>query len=314
MPEPLTPTRPNALFRHWAPSSPRLDATAEPLIWHDSVVGIWPVAHFLAVPWHDHEFYEVAFVIQGTGFHFSASREAPIRRGTVIFVPPGTAHGYRAGHDVVVVNCLFRAELAEFELLWASRDDALMTLFGRAAAQPGQTVDHVVAQLDSDTLDECIAELDAIRQREPGERSHASEIGHLLLALDVVARHGRYQTRTSPERRPATPRVVSAVLDLIEQDLTRHWTLADLSSEVFVGSFHLAHEFKRWVGAAPIAYANRRRVERAAALLAGTDDSIGAIGRAVGWPEPASFSRHFGKAFGVSPREYRRRRTTRQGT
>ena len=31
--------------------------------------------------------------------------------------------------------------------------------------------------------------------------------------------------------------------------------------------------------------------------------AIGAIGRAVGWPEPAVFSRQFRKAFGVSPRE-----------
>ena len=43
-------------------------------------------------------------------------------------------------------------------------------------------------------------------------------------------------------------------------------------------------------------------------LLAGTDDSIASIGRAVGWPEPAAFSRQFSKAFGVSPREFRRRR------
>lgn len=118
----------------------------------------------------------------------------------------------------------------------------------------------------------------------------------------------------SPERRPATPRVVSAALELIEEDLARRWTLAELSREVFVGSFHLAHEFKRWVGIAPMAYANQRRAERAAVLLSGTDDSIGAIGRAVGWPEPASFSRHFRQAFGVSPREYRRRRVERAGS
>jgi AraC-like DNA-binding protein len=76
---------------------------------------------------------------------------------------------------------------------------------------------------------------------------------------------------------------------------------------VFVGTFHLAHEFKRWVGIAPMAYLNQRRAERAAFLLSGTDDPIGAIGRAVGWPEPAAFSRQFRKAFGASPREYRRR-------
>ncbi len=298
---------------HWSPSSPRLDATAAPLIPPGSVVGLWPVAHWLAVPWHDHDFYEVAFITQGTGYHFCGSHEESVRRGTVIFVPPGTAHGYRALRDVVVYNCFFRAELSEFELLWASRDDALRTLFGRGAAGLGRSADHVLAELDSAALDDCIAELEAIRQEEPGQRSHASELGHLLLALDVVARHGRRQIPIPPERRPATSRGVNAALDLIEQDLARRWTLNDLSREVFVGSFHLAHEFKRWVGVAPMAFVNQRRAEQAAVLLSGTDDPIAAIGRAVGWPEPASFSRHFRRAFGVSPRQYRRRRGQREG-
>ncbi len=311
MPENLTPSRSTRTHGHWAPSSPRRDDTAEPLIGPGSVVGAWPVEHMLAVPEHDHEFYEVAFVTRGTGYHFCGSQEVAISRGTVVFVPPGASHGYRAQHDVAVFNCFFRAELAEFELLWASRDNALMTLFGRAAL-PGHAGGPVVAQLDVDELDECIGELDAIWQRKPDERSHASEIGHLLVALDLVARHGEYKQRTPTERLPATPRLVSAALDLIEEDLARHWTLGDLSREVFVGSFHLAHEFKRWVGVAPIAYANQLRAERAAVLLSGTDDSIGAVGRTVGWPEPASFSRHFRQAFGTSPREYRRRRNRRE--
>ena len=63
--------------------------------------------------------------------------------------------------------------------------------------------------------------------------------------------------------------------------------------------------FKRWVGMPPIAYANRRRAERAAILLSTTDDPVAAIGAHVGWPDPSHFSRRFRREFGVGPRTYR---------
>ena len=309
MSEGMKPTDPERNIWHMEPGDARPDASSEPqpLIAPGSVVGLWLVDHLPVVHAHDHAFYEMALVLSGSGFHVCGDSEEPVQAGTVVFVPPGVAHGYRGCRDMEVYNCFFRAELAEFELLWAARDDALGALFGRGGTRRLQD-DHVVIQVDRAAFEQCVSELDAIRHEDPSERSHARQIGHLLLALDLIARHGRRYGPTATERRLATPRVVAAVLDAFDADLARHWTLADLSTEVYVGSFHLAHEFKRWMGVSPMAYLARRRAERAGILLAGTDDSIASIGRAVGWPEPAAFSRQFSKAFGVSPREFRRRR------
>jgi AraC family L-rhamnose operon transcriptional activator RhaR len=300
--------QPARALRHWAPSSPRLDPTAEPLIGAASVVGLWPLEHFQAVPWHDHDFYEVAFVLQGSGYHFAGQREQPIRAGSVIFVPPGTAHGYRALKGVAVYNCFFRAELADFELLWAARDRGLVELFGNTTAAFRQRGAHVITQLDDVHFNASINELDAIRNTDPAERSHANEIAHLLLALDIVARRGR--AAAGPVAAPPTsqaPRIVSQALELIEGDLARSWSLADLAGEVYVTTYYLAHQFKKWVGIPPAAFICRRRAEHAAFLLTGTDDSIASVGRAVGWPEPAAFSRQFRRAYGVSPRAFRQR-------
>ena len=139
---------------------------------------------------HDHAFYEMALVLSGSGFHVCGDSEEPVQAGTVVFVPPGVAHGYRGCRDMEVYNCFFRAELAEFELLWAARDDALGALFGRGGTRRLQD-DHVVIQVDPAAFEQCIRELDAIRHEDPSERSHARQIGHLLLALDLIARHGR---------------------------------------------------------------------------------------------------------------------------
>ena len=309
MSEGMKPTRRKRNVWHMEPEDARPDASSDPhpLIDPGSVVGLWLVDHLPVVHPHDHAFYEMALVLSGSGIHACGDSEEPVQAGTVVFVPPGVAHGYRACREMQVYNCFFRAELAEFELLWAARDDALGALFERSGTKRLQD-DHVVIQVDPAAFEQCIRELDAIRNEDPSERSHARQIGRLLLALDLIARHGRRYGPAPSERRLATPPVVASVLDAFDADLARHWTLADLSAEAFVGSFHLAHEFKRWMGVSPMAYLAQLRAKRAGILLAGTDDSVASIGRAVGWPEPAAFSRQFSKAFGVSPREFRRRR------
>jgi AraC family L-rhamnose operon transcriptional activator RhaR len=104
---------------------------------------------------------------------------------------------------------------------------------------------------------------------------------------------------------PAAPTVVRAAVRLLEEDLRRHWTLDGLASELCVGVFYLVRLFKQWVGVPPIAFANQRRAERAAILLASTDDSVADVGAEVGWPDPSHFARRFRSAYGIGPRAYR---------
>jgi len=288
---------------HWTPSTLRTD-TGQPLIQPARTIGLWRPPHLQVVPLHDHAFFELGIVIEGSGFHFGPGHEEPIRPGMAVFVPPGIPHGFRAQQHVLVQNCFIRAELAEFELLWASQDDALGAFFGRVGA--GRPGSDIVLQLDPATMAAALAELAAIDGPEGKGSSRAGEIGHLLVALDLMARNGVLVT--TPARsssRPSLPYRVSAAMGVIERDLTRHWTLTELGHEVYVGPYYLAHEFKRWVGVAPLAYANWLRAERAAVLLSTTDNSMVAVGQAVGWPDAATLSRSFRKAFGQSPRTYR---------
>ena len=268
----------------------------------DQLVG-FSVAHQpLSVVVHFHDFYELALVVEGTGLHTTTAGEQRVHRGTVIFVSPGISHGWRMGESLVVYNCMLRVEAAQFDLPWARRDQWLGHLFG----PPGVESRHpVTATIDETALEDCLAHLDAIRERPAAERSEAYDLGHLLLALDVLA---RYLDREQPERVVVDPRaseLVAAAIDLLDRDLQRRWTLEELAGQLYVGTFHLVRQFNRWVGLPPIAYLNRRRAERAAMLLATTDVPIGSIGAEVGWPDPSQFSRRFRQHMEVSPRSYR---------
>ena len=103
--------------------------TADMFIAPGSVVGFFPAYHHFAIPWHDHDFYELGIVESGSGLHVGPGGSEPFRRGTVVLVPPGAGHEYRSCVEMRVLNCFFRAELDELELAWAFRDPGLRRLF-----------------------------------------------------------------------------------------------------------------------------------------------------------------------------------------
>ena len=103
------------------------------------------------------------------------------------------------------------------------------------------------------------------------------------------------------------PSSVATALALIEDDVAFPWTLAELSRLTYVGPTHLARSFARSLGMPPMHYLTQIRAERAAVMLTRTDDTVASIGAAVGWPDPAYFSRRFRAVFGMSPRDFRHR-------
>ena len=146
--------------------------------------------------------------------------------------------------------------------------------------------------------------LEAIRALPPERRTRPAELVRLLVALDCLAA-GDATGPAPVHERPATSQLVAQACELLEHDLTHPWTLAELSARLYVGPFHLARQFVRSVGMPPMRYLARWRAQRAAGLLVSTDQSVAAIGAAVGWPDPSQFSRRFRAEFGVSPRAYR---------
>jgi len=251
---------------------------------------------------HFHDFYELALVTQGTGLHVTADGEQRVSRGSVIFVAPGAGHGFRAGEGLVVLNCMLRVEATQFDLPWAHRDELLGRLFGAAESEPRQPL---LWFLDETELGECLSHLDAVRERPAADRNEAFDLGHLLLALDVIIRQVQPDRPKPVSVDPRASDLVVSAIDLLDQDLARRWTLKELSSRLCVGPFHLVRQFNRYVGLPPIAYLNRRRAEWAAALLATTEEPIGTVGAEVGWSDPSQFSRRFRQYMDISPSSYR---------
>jgi AraC-like DNA-binding protein len=79
----------------------------------------------------------------------------------------------------------------------------------------------------------------------------------------------------------------------------------DLARAAGLSRAHFSREFRRAFGESPHAYLLTRRLERAAALLRGTDRSVSDICFAVGLQSVGSFTTSFTRTYGMSPTAYR---------
>ena len=97
------------------------------------------------------------------------------------------------------------------------------------------------------------------------------------------------------------------VHDLLTEDLSRRVTIEELSRRFLMNPSTLKEVFKAVYGQSIAAHIREHRMERAAELLRGTDESVTRIAAAVGYESASKFSTEFRKAYGRLPTEYRKR-------
>jgi AraC-like DNA-binding protein len=103
---------------------------------------------------------------------------------------------------------------------------------------------------------------------------------------------------------PPTRRLLRAK-DLADARYFEALDVDDLAGAAGLSRAHFSREFRRAFGESPHAYLLTRRLERAAALLRTTGDSVADICFAVGLQSVGSFTTSFTRMFGASPTAYR---------
>jgi AraC-like DNA-binding protein len=93
--------------------------------------------------------------------------------------------------------------------------------------------------------------------------------------------------------------------DLIDARYPDSLDVPALAQAAHMSPAHFSREFRRAFGETPHQYLLTRRMERAAALLRGTDRSVAEVCMTVGLSSLGSFTTSFGRVFGMSPKAYR---------
>lgn len=136
-----------------------------------------------------------------------------------------------------------------------------------------------------------------------------SVVSRLMEVIFIQAIRHQYDTKSIPN----IP-FLSAVMDnnlkpaieAIHQHPERAWTLTQLAKLSSMSRGRFAQRFKELLGQSPIQYLTDWRLQKAKRLLRETNYSIAEVGYRSGYQSLPSFTRRFGKQFGISPGAFRK--------
>jgi len=121
----------------------------------------------------------------------------------------------------------------------------------------------------------------------------------LLPPQGVVARRSTEFLRTNEP-------VTAAALRFIQKHLDQPLNVDDIARAGGVCRRLLERRFQRTLGRSPLQEIHRQRLQRAQALLAGSNLPIHRIAVAAGFASPPQFSDTFKRETGLTPRQYRK--------
>ena len=105
--------------------------------------------------------------------------------------------------------------------------------------------------------------------------------------------------------------LVGRALTALHADVARRWTLAELAGVVGASRSALSEQFARQIGTPPMQYLAQWRMQHAANRLLDRSCKIYAVATEVGYESEAAFSRAFKRIVGMTPRDWRDRRSRR---
>lgn len=255
---------------------------------------------------HDHNCFELAYVVEGSAVQTLNGEKQTVRQGTYFIIDYGSKHNYRECRNFKLINCLFKPEMVDAALVNCRSFDELMRVcmiryykqyFGLTP------VNRIFQDEDGKVLNL----LRGMQEEYENQNIGYEEIfkGRLLEILILSVRKVVKQCAVVSGERLAKSEVVQEVVRYLETNYMDKAVLSNFCEKYHYSLQYVSRRFKQETGMTALAYLQKIRIEKSCALLAG-GSSVQESAYLVGYEDIKFFRRVFRKTVGMTPVEYRK--------
>jgi AraC family transcriptional activator of pobA len=239
--------------------------------------------------------YQILYLHRGRAVVCLDEARHAVTGPAIVEVPQAFVHGFEFDE-----NCMGHVVTIAYPLL-----AHLAQILGPRAAPPAQPVIHALGRGSGTGLRDAFAHLNAHYLSQDDFRDARIEAWLTLI-------YARLRSQRSGADPGGPPRARSLehhtrFSELLESSYTRHHDVAWYAAQMGMTAAHLNVITRTHAGKSPLQLIHERLALEAGRSLVYTSMTIGEISDALGFSEPAHFTRFFRKAAGESPRAFRQR-------
>lgn len=257
------------------------------------------------VPPHNHDYFEINYVISGKCVEYIGNRTFVLDEGDFLLMPPVVHHAPNPVGNSKCVNILIKNNwISALEKRIIAYD--LDSIFTRMQKQNTYMVFNAKNKEAFETANLICSIFEGNKKRRYHELYAESLTEKLLLELAECDFSETYYTSPGPH---VTADIHNAILQYIIDNISTA-TLKNVANHFGYSQSHLSRLIKNHTGNGFSTYIMLQRMLRAEQLLSKTDIPIGKIPAMIGLDSKEYFSRMFKKYNNITPSEYRQKKKT----
>lgn len=230
-------------------------------------------------PLHQHDFYEIEYITDGSGTHLINDKSYPVQKGDLLFITPMDFHGFETKNIKTITLHFFAKDMS---------------------TEIAQVISYLNADIVKDVQEKTVADLKYLVNVFKSNREYA--ILQIKNVIEIIILDLFGSKALSFEKKYALDSVSQAI-GYININFRHEITLNTIKDKFNVSPAYFSREFKHRTGKCFNDYLAEKRFEYAKKLLLNGNRVIDACYES-GFGTVRNFSRRFKEKYGITPKEY----------
>lgn len=261
---------------------------------------------------HQHStYFEICAMLDGRGAQTHTDQTVALAPGDLFLARPGILHEIISERTPAIELVFFILGVIEFDGEDRSVEGRLLKRFLASTlihSRGGEVVEQQLRTL-AHSLEVRAADQDLAL--ELGVRALVGEVFRRMSSPTAEPVGTAAETVPLSAPGPQGPnRALEQALRFLDDNLARPISCGELARQAGLSERSLRRLFEEHLQSTPGQEYLKRRMRWAAHLLNDPQRSIHAVGVEIGIPDPSQFSRDFRRVIGLTPTQYRQKRTT----